>query len=261
MIDSLRRFLSGVCRLSPEFMREIKVGERVRLKPGEISNDYLLSTAYRLLWKRKEMYSIEIRKGDEINCFASAGNTEALEYLLRRLMAVYTFPELEPACIQLPEKECYVSAGYVKLSGTPYMLHDPEQNILTHALAAADNVFVQFLFKPEKIVLERLGYESPVFKLRVSVASFSESWKEAVNSCKRVLESFTVLSSAYSSLVPVIPRVPNSCVLLRSMLERRFLPGDNFRVTAEELAMITKIPGDIVDNRHSREKKTEDTDK
>jgi len=261
MIDSLKRFLSGACRFSPELVHGIEALECVRLKIRDTPNRHLLGPAYRLLWRRKELYSIEIRKGDEIEYFASARNREALEDLLRRLMAVYTFPELEPACIQLPETECYVSAGYLRLSGTPYMLREQEQNVLIHALAAADNVLVQFLFKPEKIAVEKLGYESPVFRLRIAVASFSENWKGAVNACRRVLESFTVLNSSYSILVPVIPRVPNSCILLRSMLERRFLPGDNFRVTAEELAMITCIPGDIVDNRHCREKKGGDIDK
>ena len=118
----------------------------------------------------------------------------------------------------------------------------------------------QFLFRPERIAVERFGYESPVFKLRVAVAVFADDWKKATNACRRVLESFTVLSSAHTALVPVLPRIPNSCALLRSMIGQRFLPCDSFRVTAEELA-IAHLPGDLLDSRSCKREKVGDSNR
>jgi len=255
MFEALRRFFSGVCRLTPEILRNIRPQERVKLKLTETSNPHLLSSVYRLLWNRRAMFSLEIWKEgeDDVSFFASADRNDAIEELLRRLMAVYALPCFEHTAISLPE-ECHVSAGYLKLSGKAYMLRDLEHDPLTHALAAADNVLIQFLFRPEKIVVERFGYESPVFRLRVAVAVFADEWKKAVNACRRVLESFAVLNSAHTALVPVLPRIPNSCILLKSVLERRFLPCDSFSVTAEELATIAHFPGDFLDFR-SRERR------
>lgn len=247
MLEALKRFLSGVCRLTPETLMAVKPRESLKLHLPDTANHHLLESAYRLLWSKKATYSLEMRKESEIMCFASAEKRSSLEELVKRLVAVHPFPRFEPADIPLPE-ECYVSAGYLKLSGTPYMLKT-EADPLIHALSAADSILIQFLFRPERIVVEKFHYESPVFKLRVAVAAFAESREKALNTCRRVLESFTLLSSAHTSLEPVLPRIPNSCALLKSMLERRFLLGDSFRVTAEELAALAHLPGGLLDPR------------
>ncbi|WP_290623971.1 MULTISPECIES: hypothetical protein [unclassified Archaeoglobus] len=239
LFETLKRFFSGVCRLTPELLRSVKTEEVLKLELPETANHHLLESVYRLLWRRRLVYSLEIRKEGEALCFVSAENRESLDELVKRLMAVYPFPRMEAASIPLPVN-CYVSAGYLRLRGQAYMLGEGEA--LEHALSAADNLLIQFLFRPEKLVVERVARESPVYRLRVAVAVFADDWREAAIACRRVLESFTVLSSSHSLLEPVIPRIPGSFAVLRAMLERRFLPEDSFRVTAEELASIARFP-------------------
>ncbi len=240
MLEALKRLLSGVCRLTPELLRSVKAREALKLELPDTANHYLLESAYELLWRKRSVYSLEIRKVEETLCFVSAENREALDELVKRLMAVYPFPRIEVTSIPLPVN-CYVSAGYLRLRGQAYMLGEGEA--LEHALSAAENLLIQFLFRPEKLVVERAVRESPVYRVRIAVAVFADDWREAVTACRRVLESFTVLISARSALEPVIPRIPGSFAVLRAMLERRFLPEDRFRVTAEELASIARFPG------------------
>lgn len=104
-------------------------------------------------------------------------------------------------------------------------------------------------------MVERLSGESSVYRCRVAVAVFSDDWRRAVNSCEIVLSSFTVLSSPSCELVPVIPKIPNSGIILKNMLERRFIfpLKDSFRITAEEFASIAHFPGDGSDSRHHRQ--------
>jgi hypothetical protein len=240
VLEPLKRLFSGVCRLTPELLRSVKAGEALKLELPETANHHLLESVYKLLWRRRSVYSLEIRKEGETLCFVSAENRESLDELVKRLMAVYPFPRIEVASISLPVN-CYVSAGYLRLRGQAYMLGEGEA--LEHAFSSADNLLIQFLFRPEKLVVERVARESPVYRLRVAVAVFADDWREAVTACRRVLESFTVLNSAHSQLEPVIPRIPGSFAVVRAMLERRFLPEDSFRVTAEELASIARFPG------------------
>lgn len=248
MLERIKMRLKGVSRFSPETKRFLKLPEVIRFIPSDVSNLGLLESAYRILWKRRQVYSLEIWKGEEEQYFVFSEKREGLQELLLRLSAVYPSPRMEIPSVPLLDRECFVSAGFLRLEGTPYSLksladfsHDP----LVHVMAAApENTFIQFLFRPEKVVVERLSGESPVYRLRVTVAVFSDDWRRAVNSCEIVLRSFTVLSSPSCELVPVIPKIPDSGIILKNMLERKFIfpLKDSFRVTAEELATMAHFP-------------------
>ncbi len=258
MLERIRMRLKGVSRFSPEMKRFLKLPEVIRFVPSEVSNPGLLESAYRILWKKRHVYSLEIWKGEEEQYFAFSDKREGLQELLLRLSAVHPSPRMEISQIPLPEKECFVSAGFLRFEGTPYLLksladfsHDPLVLVMA---AAQENTFIQFLFRPEKTVVERLSGESPVYRLRVAVAVFSDDWRRAVSSCDAVLRSFTVLSSPSCELIPVIPKIPDSGVVLKNILKRRFIPiKDSFRVTAEELAAMAHFPGDGSDSRHRRQ--------
>ena len=187
-----------------------------------MSNPGLIESAYRILWKRKQVYSLEIWKGEEEQYFVFSEKRGGFQELLLRLSAVYPAPRMEISPVPLPERECFVSAGFLRLDGALYSLkslddlgHDP----LVHVMAATPgNTLIQFLFRPERIVVERLSWDSPVYRCRVAVAVFSDDWKRAVNSCEIVLRSFTVLSSPSCELVPVIPKILDSGIILKSIL-------------------------------------------
>jgi len=65
LLEAFRRFFSGVCWLTPEILLNIKPHERVKLKLTETSNPHLLNSAYRLLWNRRAIFSLEIWKEGE----------------------------------------------------------------------------------------------------------------------------------------------------------------------------------------------------
>jgi len=256
MLERVKMKLKGASRYSPDMKKFIKLPEVIRFIPSDVSKPGLLESAYRILWRKRHVCSLEIWKSEEEQYFVFSDRREGLQELLLRLSAVYPSPRMEISQVPLPDRECFVSAGFLRPEGTPYTLksladfnHDP----LVHAMAAAqESTLIQFLFRPEKIVVERLSGESPIYRLRVAVAVFSDDWKRAVNSCEIVLRSFAVLSSPSCELVPVIPKILGSGVILKSMLERRFIfpLKDSFRVTAEELAAIAHFPGGGPDNRH-----------
>ncbi|WP_456330739.1 hypothetical protein [Archaeoglobus sp.] len=259
MLEGIRMRLKGVRKFSPAVKRFLKIPESVRFTPSDVSNLELMEDAYRILWRKRHVYALEIWKCGEEQYFVSSDRREGLEELLLRLSAVYPSPRMKISHVPLPEKECFVSAGFLRLEGTPYTLrslsdfsHDP----LLHAVTAApEGTVIQFLFRPERIVAERPLVESPVYRLRIAVAVFSDDWRRAASSCDAVLRSFAVFSSPSSELVPVVPKIMDPGIILRNMLERRFVfpLRDSFRVTAEELAAIAHFPGDSSDTRHRRQ--------
>ena len=264
-MERIRMKMKGVSRFSPAMKRFLKIPEVVRFVPSDVSNLELMEGVYRILWRRKHVYALEIWKGEEEQYFVFSDKKEGLQELMPRLSTVYPSPRMGISPVPLPDKECFVSAGFLRLEGTPYTLkslsdfsYDPLLHVLT---ASSENTFVQFLFRPEKTVVEGALVESPVYRLRVAVAVFSDDWKRAVNSCDAVLRSFTVFSSPSSELVPVIPKIPDSGIVLQNMLERRFIftLRDSFRVTAEELAAIAHLPGDRSDIRRRRQALTDNS--
>jgi len=60
MLEGIKMKLKGVSRFSPEIKRSLKLPEIIRFVPSEVSNLGLLESAYRILWKKRHVYSLEI---------------------------------------------------------------------------------------------------------------------------------------------------------------------------------------------------------
>lgn len=248
MLDRIKRFLSGVNFFSPESFRNLKFPEIVRYRYKEIpfSNLFLLDEALRILWEKKAVYSIEIWKEEDFEFYISSSKFEKLGELGYRLSAAYPDPKIEYARKAFPQARGYMAAGFLRLEGGIFglkTLEDFDHDPLTHILSVSRNpCIIQFLFRPERTVIETFLGDFPVFRLRVAVAVFSEKWKEAKEECEMILRSFSVFNGI-SRLKPVMPSaLRSSNLIFKGIALRKFLFKDSFKITLPSLIAIVHFP-------------------
>ncbi len=248
MLDRIRRWINGVNEFSPDSFRHLKFPEVVRFIPSEtsFSNLLLLEEALKILWSKKATYSIEIWKEEDLEFYLSSNRFEKLGELAYRLSAVYPSPKLEYPKKAFPEAKGYVASGFLKLEGSILglkTLEDFDYDPLIHVISAIRNpCIIQFLFKPERTVIETFSGEYPLFRLRVAVSAFSEKWKNARDECERILRSFSVFNG-FAKLKPVLSSpVRNSRDIFHRIAERKLSIFEGFRIMSSSLAAIAHLP-------------------
>ena len=248
MLDRIRRWIYGVNKFSPDSFRHLKFPEIIKFIPSEtpFSNLLLWEEALKILWNKKATYSIEIWKDEDFEFYISSNRFEGLRELAYRLSAVYPSSKLEFSKKAFPEAKGYVASGFLKLEGSFLglkTLEDFDYDPLVHVVSAIRNpCIIQFLFKPENLVIETFSGDYPIFKLRIAVSVFSDKWKDARNECEIVLRGFSVFNG-YAKLKPVLSSMlKSSTTIFKRIIKRKLSFFDGFRITSQALAAIAHFP-------------------
>lgn len=163
-----------------------------------------------------------------------------------RLSAVYPSSKLEFSKKAFPEAKGYVASGFLKLEGSFLglkTLEDFDYDPLVHVVSAIRNqCIIQFLFKPENLVIETFSGDYPIFKLRIAVSVFSDKWKEARDECEIVLRSFSIFNG-YAKLKPVLSSMlRSSTAIFKRIVKRKLSFFEGFKITSQALAAIAHFP-------------------
>ena len=248
MFDKIRRFIHGINKFSPDDFRHLKFPEIIKFIPSEtpFSNLLLWEEALKILWNKKATYSIEIWKVEDFEFYISSNRFERLRELAYRLSAVYPSSKLEFSKKVFPEAKGYVASGFLKLKGSFLglkTLEDFDYDSLVHVISAIRNpCIIQFLFKPEKLVIETFSGDYPIYRLRIAVSTIAEKWKEARDECERILRSFSVFNG-FAKLKPVLSSpVRSSRSIFERIVKRQLSFFEGFKITSQALATIAHFP-------------------
>jgi hypothetical protein len=252
MLERLRRWRYGVCRVPKEKLGKIKNLEIVRFMPSKtsFSNLKIMERILNLIHRRKSTFSLEIWHKEDFGFYIHATKREDLEEFLFQLNTVYPSSKMEFARYSTPELDGYLSGGCLVLKGQEFglkTLDDFDYDPLVHIIEAIDtDCIIQILFKPARYVVETVQGKFPVFKCRIAVIACSDDWIRARKACERVLNGFSVFSTHVSQLEPKTISFPvfrNSYSLLKGVMKRKFsIFPRSFLVTSRELASFGHFP-------------------